>query len=71
MIEPGNPEHLLDGIVRLASDDLLTHRLIRAAQEYGRSFARDAALEELERFVLRVAGHEVPEADERELTEVA
>ncbi|MGE0057172.1 MAG: glycosyltransferase [Dehalococcoidia bacterium] len=71
MIEPGNPEHLLDGIVRLASDNLLSHRLVRSAQEYGRSFARDAALAELERFVLRVAGHEIPEAEERELMEVA
>ena len=71
MIEPANPEHLIDGIVRLASDDLLTHRLVRAAQEYGRSFARDAALEELERFVMRVAGRDIPEVGERELMEVA
>jgi glycosyltransferase involved in cell wall biosynthesis len=71
MIEPGNPEHLVDGIVRLASDELLTHRLVKAAQKYGRSFARDAALEELERFILRVAGQEIPEVEERELREVA
>jgi glycosyltransferase involved in cell wall biosynthesis len=71
MIEPANPEHLLTGIVRLASDDLLTHRLVRAAQEYGRSFARDAALEELERFVMRVAGRDNPGVGERELMEVA
>lgn len=71
MIEPGQPENLLEGIVRLATDDLLSRRLTRAAQQYGRSFARESALEELERFVFRVAGQELPSVTEKELTEVA
>jgi glycosyltransferase involved in cell wall biosynthesis len=71
MIEPDRPDDLLEGIVRLASDDLLTHRLTRAATEYGRSFAKTAALEELERFLLQAAGQEAIDTEETELTEVA
>ncbi len=72
MVQPGSSEDLLEGIIRLASDEVLRRRLVNAAQEYGRTaFARDAALQELESFIYGIAGMPEPVERGREALEAA
>ena len=68
LVQPGQPDELLDGITLLAVDTGLRRALVTAAKEYGdRSFSPHSALKELELFVGRITGNvEAPDEHLRE-----
>lgn len=72
MVEPGHTDNLIEGLIRLASEELLCRRLVKAAQEYGRqAFSREVALPELEDFIYCVAGTDDRQDKDRSIAEVA
>ncbi len=72
MVEPGNADNLVEGLIRLASEEFLCRRLVKAAQEYGRqAFSRGVALPELEDFIYCVAGTDDRQDRDRSIAEVA